>query len=91
MGIPDPIQFIAGRDGGPLEVPRTGQNIENNKALNWLPILRGLVVEPGSSGVLASAFINQARSLASAGGGPAAIVDLEAIDDGIEAMLEVGV
>lgn len=86
--VPDAIEFLAGRQSGPMGLPRRGRAIENHQALNWLPLLRQIVVGPGSSGLLASAFINQAREIGRVGSTPATIIDLDAVDDGIEAMLD---
>jgi hypothetical protein len=87
MNIPDAIEFLGQRQGGEFNIPGRGRQVMNEQALNWMPLIRQIVVGPGSSGLLASAFINQARKMAQ-GKPPAAIIDLDAIDDGIEAMLE---
>lgn len=89
--IPDAIEFLGGRQGPEFNIPQAGRQIENHKALDWLPILRRLAVGPNASSALVSAFINQSRHLARAGGTPATIIDLGAIDDGIEAMLNESV
>jgi hypothetical protein len=87
MAIPDPIQFLADRQDSSFNLPETSGRINNERALNWLPLLRRLVAGPGSSGMLASAFIKQARALRQSGAVGAEIIDLNAADDGLEAML----
>jgi len=88
MQTPDAIDFLGGRQGPEFNVPTGGRTVNNDKVLTWLPLVRSLTVAPGSSGLLASAFINQARELSRTGSTPATIVDLDAIDAGIETMLE---
>jgi hypothetical protein len=87
MAVPDPIAFIGERAGGTLTPPASGVHVDNSKALTWLPLVRQLAAGPGSSPMLASAFINQARNLRKMGHMPAAIIDLDGVDDAIEAML----
>jgi hypothetical protein len=40
---------------------------------------------------LASTLINQARALQRRGASPATVIDMDGVDDGIEAMLSAGV
>lgn len=89
--VPDPIEFLGQRQGKGLSIPQRERRPDNERALSWLPLIRELAVGPGSSGVLARTLINQARALQRRGGVPATHIDLQAIDDGIEAMLDVGV
>lgn len=84
--IPDAIEFLAGKQGAEFNVPTGTEAPRNEAAMNWLPLVRKLATSPGGSGQLASAFINQARAL-QGGGTMARIVDLNAIDAGIEAMI----
>lgn len=86
MAVPDPISFIAQRAGGSLTPPESGVQIDNSKALTWLPLARQLAAGPGASPMLASAFINQARNLRNRKMTSAAIIDLDGVDDAIEAM-----
>lgn len=86
--IPDPISFLAGRNGPNFNMPQGGRRLDASKAMTWLPILRHLASGPGASSALVNAFINQARRMRQAGGQPAFVVDLNAADDGIEAMLD---
>ena len=85
---PDPIDFLAQRNGADFGLPQRGRQIDNHRALNWLPIVKDLVLSPGSSGLLASAFINQARELNRVGATPATIINLGAVDAGMQAAIE---
>lgn len=89
--VPDPIEFLGSRQSGGLNVPQRQRRPDNERALSWLPIVRELAKGPGSSGLLARTLINQARALQSRGALPATNIDLQAVDDGIEAMLDAGV
>lgn len=90
MSVPDPIQFLAGRNGQGFTRPNPQRRVDESRALTWLPILRQLASGPGASSALVNAFINQARLMSQHGGQPATIVDMHAADDGIEAMLDEG-
>lgn len=85
---PDAIQFLGGRQGPEFTAPATGRGVNNNHALSWLPLVQQLVKGPGSSGLLASAFINQTRELRRSVSTPTQVVDMDSIDAGLEAMLD---
>ena len=87
--VPDAIEFLGGQQGNQFNVSTQTRAVTNERALSWMPLIRSLVVGPGSSGLLASAFINQARELRRSGSSPVTVIDLDAIDDGLEAMLDV--
>lgn len=89
--VPDAIDFLAEQNGPDFNPPRIQRQIDESKALTWLPILRQLAAGPGASPALVTAFINQARLMSQRGGQPATIVDMRAADDGIEAMLDAGI
>lgn len=91
LEVPDPIDFLAQRNGQGFQVPTPQRRIDESRAMTWLPILRQLAQGPGASSALVNAFINQARLMAQTGSGPATIVDMNAADDGIEEMLNIGV
>lgn len=91
MQIPDPIDFLAQRNGAEFNMPQAGRPVENSKAMTWLPILRHLATGPGASSALVAAFVDQARRMRMGGGQPAVFVDMQAADDGIEAMLNAGI
>lgn len=86
MAVPDPIDFIASRANAPLEAPERRAEFANSKAMAWLPIARQLAVGPGSSGVLASALINQMRALQRMPVREVTTIDMGDIDAAIEAM-----
>ncbi len=90
VNIPDPIEFIAGRAGGgasPLAAPIAGA--DNVRA--WMEFARPLITGPGSSGLLAGAYINQLRSmLKSPKLASGHVIDFNDIDDALEAMVEAG-
>jgi hypothetical protein len=88
--VPDPIDFFAENASG-VGVPRGRTQIDNSKALTWMPILRRLAAGPGASPMLANAIINQARELSRARHVPATVVDMDATDDALEAMLDEGI
>ena len=89
QGAPDAIEFLGGQQGNEFNVSTPARAVTNERALSWMPLIRSLVVGPGTSGLLASAFINQARELRRSGSSPVTVIDLDAIDDGLEAMLDV--
>ena len=91
MEIPDAIDFLAEQNGAEFTMPNQQRRMDNSAALTWLPILRQLASGPGASSALVSAFINQARLMSQAGSQPATIVDMNATDEGIEAMLDAGI
>lgn len=91
MQIPDPIDFLAGKNGPEFGPPRPARRLDASRAMTWLPLLRQLAAGPGASSALVSAFINQARLLSQAGAQPATVVDLNAVDEGIQAMIDEGV
>ena len=86
-GAPDAIEFLGAQQGNEFNIPSPVGAVINERALSWMPIIRSLVVGPGSSGLLASAFINQARQLRKSNSSPSVTIDLDSIDDGLEAML----
>lgn len=92
MEVPDAIDFLGGRAGGPRPsaTPRA-KHLDNERALTWLPVVRELASGPGASGLLASIFIQQSRNLRRRGGNPATVIDMQAVDDGLETMLNEGV
>ena len=89
LAAPDPIEFIAGRSSGAVGIPqpRVGGP---SRAAEWLPILRQLATGPGSSGLLASALINQVRQMRQSFV-PVTVIDFQDIDAGLEAMLDEGI
>ena len=89
--VPDAIQFLGDQQGSSFNLPVAEVGLDHTKIETWGPILRQLVSGPGSTGTLASALINQARSLRQTRTGPAIVIDLQATDDAIEAMLAEGV
>lgn len=91
VAIPDAIQFLGGQQGSEFNLPVAEQGLDITKIETWGPILRQLVSGPGSTGTLANALINQARTLRQVRTGPAIVIDLQATDDAIEAMLAEGV
>lgn len=86
MTPPDPIEFLAGRMGGPMEVPTRRAEIANAKAMTWLPLARQLASGPGASGVLASALINQMRGLSRMPVRETTTIDMSDVDAALEAM-----
>lgn len=91
VDIPDPIEFLGGLSDGPLTEPVRNNPQAASKAATWLPILTQLASGPGSSGLLASAIINQARALRRIPRSDAMVLDLHDVDRAIEAMLDEGV
>ncbi len=89
--VPDAIQFLGDQQGSEFNLPVAEVGLDHTKIETWGPILRQLVSGPGSTGTLANALINQARSLRQTRTGPAIVIDLQATDDAIEAMLAEGV
>lgn len=88
--VPDPIDFFAGRANGSVGVPTDRPAGTAAKAATWLPILRMLAAGPGSSGLLGSALINQARQLNRLPRRDATVIDMQDVDAGLAAMLDAG-
>jgi hypothetical protein len=84
--VPDAIDFFGGGDA--LSMPPPLSDVAQERLDDWLPLLRELIMGPGSSGLLAGALINQYRIMRQT---PATFqatwIDLEDVDDGLEAML----
>ncbi len=89
--VPDPIDFLAKKNGPEFNRPKATRDLHNSRAVAWLPLIRQLATGPGASPALVNAFINQARQIGQGGGAPAKIMDMRAADDGIEAMLKEGI
>ena len=90
VDVPDPIDFLADRTKG-VGRPQGRQIPYSSKGASWLPVLESMAAGPGSSGLLAAALVKQARNLRAIPQRRAAVVDMRAIDDGIEAMLDEGI
>ncbi len=87
--VPDAIEFLGGKSQG-LQVPE-GVLQSSDNLTSWLPFVRQMVIGPGTSGLLAGAYINQFRQLLrSASVTRSTVIDLENIDDALEAGLEEG-
>lgn len=88
--VPDAIDFLGDpkRNGQAFNAPQPRRQIDSSKALTWLPIIRRLAEGPGASSALVSAFINQARNMQAAGGQQATVIDMNAIDSGIQSMID---
>lgn len=84
---PDAIEFLASRIGGASVAPPPRRaDIANAKAMTWLPLVRQMAAGPGSSGVLASALINQMRALSKMPVREATVIDMQDVDAALEAM-----
>ncbi len=58
---------------------------------SWLPFVRQMVIGPGSSGLMAGAYINQFRQImGGASVTKSTVINLENMDDALEAGLEEG-
>ncbi len=89
-GAPDAIDFLAGRSKG-LQALEGGLS-EGEGATAWLPFVRQMVTGPGSSGLLAGAYINQFRQIMGTTSQTVPhVINLEDTDDALEAALEEGV
>ena len=87
--IPDAIDFLGGRSKG---VQALDGAVETGPGLTaWLPFVRQMAIGPGSSGLLAGAYINQFRQIM---GGTSVtkntVIDLQNMDDALEAALDEG-
>lgn len=89
--VPDPIEFLAGENGQGFTLPQEQREIDNARAMTWLPLLRRLAAGPGASGLLVATLIEQGRRMQQLGNQAATVIDLQAVDDGIEAMLDEGI
>lgn len=86
--VPDAIEFFGQRSSGPPAVPSAQPNVTSGKLEKWGAILEQVVASPGASGGLAEAYVNQLRNLRkNAVNRPATSVNLNDVDDGLEAML----
>lgn len=91
-GVPDAIDFLAGRSNGEVGIPATGYVAGSSRATTWLPILQQLATGPGSSGVLGAALIDQTRRMRRAvPRRDAAVIDMQDTDVALAAMLDAGV
>jgi hypothetical protein len=87
--IPDAIDFIAGMaGGGGVNPPSAGLPTSPNLDM-WVRFARRLANGPGSSGLLAGAYINQVRQLIrSPQNASSVFIDLNDLDDALEAALD---
>lgn len=84
----DPIDFLAGRQTHVSQGPTTPHQHPASAFHAWQKILERLVVGPGSSGLLANAYINQMRRTSHATfTRPATIINTDIVDEGIDVML----
>ncbi len=89
LSVPDPIEFLGGRSKGLQALP--GPITQSEGATAWLPFVRQMVIGPGSSGLMAGAYINQFRQVMAASQATTAnTINLEAMDDALEAGLNEG-
>ena len=89
MQTPDAIEFLGGRSQGLKALD--GEVTPSQGYTAWLPFVRQMVIGPGSSGMMAGAYINQFRQIM--GGASvtrSTVVNLENMDDALEAGLEEG-
>ena len=90
-GAPDAIEFLGAQQGSEFNVPVEGVLQSSDNLTSWLPFVRQMVIGPGTSGLLAGAYINQFRQLLrSASVTRSTVINLENIDDALEAGLEEG-
>lgn len=87
--IPDAIDFISQlAAGGGVNDPGAGMPVNPNVDM-WVRFAQHLVNGPGSSGLLAGAYINQLRQLRrSPQVAESVIVNLRDVDDALEAALD---
>lgn len=88
-GVPDPIDFIAGLTTGAGVNPPPAGTPPNPNADMWLRFAQHLVNGPGSSGLLAGAYINQMRNLRrSPQTAESVFIDLADVDSALAAALD---
>jgi hypothetical protein len=88
--IPDAIDFLSGiaGGGGGVNPPSAGLAPSPNLDM-WVKFARRLVNGPGSSGLLAGAYINQVRQLIrSPQNASSVLIDLNDLDDALEVALD---
>ena len=82
IGIPDAIDFLGGRSKGLEVLP--GEISQGTGATAWLPFVRQMIIGPGSSGLLAGAYINQFRQIiGSTSATTPNVIDLADLDDAL--------
>lgn len=87
--IPDPIDFIAGLTSGSGVNPPAAGVVSNPNVEMWLGFAQHLVNGPGSSGLLAGAYINQLRQLRrNPQTSESVYIDLQDVDAALEAALD---
>ena len=87
LNIPDAIDFMASRSSGAPAPPIATTGVTGGKLELWGPLLERMVTGPGSSGLLAQAYIRQLRRLKQTRiNRPAVTLNLNDVDDGLEAM-----
>lgn len=88
-GVPDAIDFIAGLTTGAGVNPPPAGTAPNPNMDMWLRFAGHLVNGPGSSGLLAGAYINQMRQLRrSPQTAESVFIDLRDVDSALEAALD---
>ncbi len=86
---PDAIEFLGGRSQGMKALE--GMVTPSENYTSWLPFVRQMVIGPGSSGLMAGAYINQFRQImGGASVTKSTVINLENMDDALEAGLEEG-
>ncbi len=89
VDVPDPIEFLGGRSSGAAALDAEITPSQGYTA--WLPFVRQMAIGPGSSGLMAGAYINQFRQIMNA---PSVtkntVIDLQNMDDALEAGLDEG-
>jgi hypothetical protein len=88
-GIPDAIDFISQMAaGGGVNPPQAGAAPSANLDM-WVRFARHLVNGPGSSGLLAGAYINQVRQLRTTPQAASSVfINLRDVDDALSAALD---
>lgn len=89
MQIPDAIEFLGARNGNEFGPPQDIQGQPGGKLDTWRPILERIALGTGSSGGLASLYIQQMRRARQQTiMRPAVQINLDDIDAGIEGMVQ---
>jgi hypothetical protein len=80
--VPDPIEFASSRPGKPFDSTATGVPGPPVDPEPWMPMIREMAINPGSSGAISNAYIKLLSARRQRPVAPnVSVVDLQQLDD----------